>query len=222
MSQSGLSWKRKGGGIVLDGRWMPVVDMHLHTGDWDGMTPRFQARLSGRVPTGFKWSMGPLIDYMLSSDAIISQLDGAGIYGGGVFALYSPHTTGFAANDFTAAKVAENNARLYGFASVRVDQWNEKSAQHLKEFEEAFNKHPELIGIKLAHAHQQMRFDDQRFEPIYEISSRLNKPMYVHSGSSPNPGTRYEPPYADAAYLEWAIAKYPKAVFILGSYRLRQ
>jgi len=203
-------------GIVLEGRWIPVVDVHLHTGSWQGMTPRFQDRLAGRVPNGFKWTMEPLIDYMLSSKAIVKQLNSAGIYAGGVFALYSPHTTGFASNDFTAAKVAEHSDRLYGFASLKVDQWNTMSEENLKAFEEAFAKHPEHVGIKLAHAHLQMRLDDKRFEPIYEISSRLGKPMYLHTGTSPNPGTRYEPPYADPAYLEWAIKKYPKAIFILG------
>jgi predicted TIM-barrel fold metal-dependent hydrolase len=61
-----------------------------------------------------------------------------------------------------------------------------------------------------------MRFDDERFYPIYEIAGRYGKPMYLHTGTSPNPGTRYEPQYADALYLEEAVKMYPKAIFILG------
>ena len=39
-------------------------------------------------------------------------------------------------------------------------------------------------GIKLAHAHQQMRLDDKRFDGIYDISERLGKPLYIHVNQS--------------------------------------
>jgi predicted TIM-barrel fold metal-dependent hydrolase len=52
--------------------------------------------------------------------------------------------------------------------------------------------------------------------PVYELAGRYGKPLYLHSGTSPNPGTRYEPEYADPMYLEEAIKMYPDAVFILG------
>ena len=72
------------------------------------------------------------------------------------------------------------------------------------------------MGVKLAHGHQQFRFDDERYYPIYEIAGRLHKPIYLHTGTSPNPGTRTEPPYADPAFLEDAIRRYPDTIFILG------
>jgi predicted TIM-barrel fold metal-dependent hydrolase len=40
--------------------------------------------------------------------------------------------------------------------------------------------------------------------------------VYLHTGTSPFPGTAQEPPYTDPAYLENAIAAYPGTVFILG------
>jgi predicted TIM-barrel fold metal-dependent hydrolase len=193
-----------------------VIDLHLHTGEWDRMPPAFQERVSERIPTGFKWTAGPFANWMLSIDTILSQLESAGIWGGGLFALYSPHTTGNAPNAYVASRVAEANGRLWGFASIRVDDWNNNSAAELAAFEQSFADHPELVGIKLAHAHQQFRLDDERFYPIYEIAGRLGKPMYLHTGTSPNPGTRYEPEYSDPAYLEEAIQKYPEAIFILG------
>jgi predicted TIM-barrel fold metal-dependent hydrolase len=202
-------------GIQFEGEWIPVIDLHTHTGAWEYMPPGFQNRLSERVPTGFKWSMGPVTDWILSPDNILSQMNGAGIYGAGVFALYSPHTTGLAPNEFVSERVMTNPDRLYGFASIRTDRWNENSAEKLAEFERGVQL-PGMVGVKLAHAHQQMRFDDERFYPIYEIAGRYGKPMYLHTGTSPNPGTRYEPEYADAMYLEEAVQKYPQAVFILG------
>jgi len=202
-------------GVQVDGAWIPVVDVHTHTGEWDQMPPGFQERMAERVPSGFKWMMAPVTDWILESDNILSQMNGAGIYGAGVFALYSPNTTGNAPNLFVAERIAEAPDRLYGFASIRVDNWNNDAAEELAAFEEALQL-PGMVGVKLAHAHQQFRFDDERFYPIYEIAGRLGKPMYLHTGTSPNPGTRYEPEYSDPAYLEEAIQRYPNAIFILG------
>ncbi len=61
-----------------------------------------------------------------------------------------------------------------------------------------------------------MRLDDKRFDGIYDISERLGKPLYIHTGTSPNPYTRMEPPYVDPLYLEESIKKYPGAIFIMG------
>jgi predicted TIM-barrel fold metal-dependent hydrolase len=203
-------------GVEADGQWLPVVDLHTHTGSWEQMPPGFQARLAERVPKGFDWMMAPVTNWMLGSGNIISQMNKAGIYGAGVFALYSPHTTGIASNEFTANKIKGHTDRMYGFASIRVDRWNEDSAEQLAAFEAALTDLPGMIGVKLAHGHQQFRFDDERFYPIYEIAGRLGKPIYLHTGTSPNPGTRFEPPYADPMYLEEAIKRYPDTVFILG------
>ncbi len=202
-------------GIEVDGEWLLVNDLHTHTGTWDMMPPGFQNRLASRAPDAFRWTFGPVTDWLLDPDSIISQMNGAGIYGAGVFALYSPHTTGLAPNDFVSERVMTHPDRLYGFASFRADQWNINSAEQLAELERAVQL-PGMVGIKLAHAHQQLRLDDERIYGVYEISARYGKPMYIHTGSSPNPGTRYEAPYADAAYLEDAIQKYPQAIFILG------
>ncbi len=202
-------------GIDVGERNVAVIDIHLHTGEWDKMPPGFHERLAENVPTGFKWTMGPISDWMLGTDIMLGQLEDAGIYGGGLFALYSPHTTGLAPNEFVAERVAESGGRLWGFASIRWDDLN-NSDEELAAFEQVFADYPQMAGIKLAHAHQQVRLDDERAYPVYEISQRLGKPMYLHTGSSPNPGTRFEPPYSDPAYLEDAIRKYPGAIFILG------
>lgn len=203
-------------GVLVGGERLAVVDVHLHTGRWEDMTPRFQERVSERVPHGFKWVMPWVTSYMLGGNGILRELDKAGISGGGVFGLYSPHSTGLAPNDFVAEQIALDPQRLYGFAGVRVDQWNLDGPKQLAKLESDLTNLPHFVGIKLAHGHQQFRLDDERFYPIYEIAGRLGKPLYLHTGTSPNPGTRSEPPYADAAYLEEAIRRYPAAVFILG------
>ncbi len=202
-------------GVLVNGQRIPVIDMHMHTGTWENTPPGFRHRLTGRVPTGFKWTMGLFMDYNLSGKTILAQLDGAGVSAGGVFALYSPATTGIATNEFVAEQIRINADRLHGFASLRVDDWNNDSAAELARLEAAVQL-PGMRGIKIAHGHQQFRFDDRRFDGIYDICGRRGKPAYLHTGTSPNPGTRYEPPYSDPAYLEGSIQAFPQCVFILG------
>ena len=96
-----------------------------------------------------------------------------------------------------------------------TDVKNDVLEEELKKLEADLIKY-QGKGIKLAHAHQQMRLDDKRFDGIYDISERLGKPLYIHTGTSPNPYTRMEPPYVDPLYLEESIKKYPGAIFIMG------
>lgn len=203
-------------GVVVDGQRLAVVDMHLHTGRWEWTPPRFRERITERIPRGFKWVGEYLTDTWLSGDGILGFLDSAGISAGGVFGLYSPHTTGNAPNEFVAEQIATGPTRLFGFASIRVDQWNVDSDEQLAAFEDALTNLEGIIGVKLAHAHQQFRFDDPRYYEIYEIAGRLGKPIYAHAATSPNPGTRTEPPYTNPYYLEEAIRLYPDTIFILG------
>ncbi len=215
-SLAGCGGKPEAPGVEVDGQRLAVVDVHLHTGRWEWMPPVFQDRLSSRVPRGFKWVTGILSDRWLRGEGLLSQLDDAGIRAAGVFAIYSPHTTGIATNEYVAEQVALNPDRLYGFASLRVDQWNTNGAEQLATLEAALTGLDNMIGVKLAHAHQQFRFDDPRFYGIYEIAGRLGKPIYLHTATSPNPGVRLEPPYTDPYYLEDAIRRYPDTIFILG------
>ena len=203
-------------GVLVNGERLAVVDMHLHTGSWDSMPPDFHSRLKESVPTGFKWTMPFMSDWMLSTGSILGQLDDAGISAAGMFAVYSPHTTGIATNEEVSAFCASSPQRLYGFASLRMDQWNVNGDEWLQKFESDLQNLPHMIGVKLAHAHQQVRFDDERFDGMYEIAGRLGKPIYLHTSGSPNPGIRIEPPYNDPYYLENAIQKYPDTIFILG------
>jgi predicted TIM-barrel fold metal-dependent hydrolase len=64
--------------------------------------------------------------------------------------------------------------------------------------------------------HQQFRLDDPRYFGIYALAQELKKPVYLHTGTSPFPGTAQEPAATDPSYLEPAIAAYPGAIFILG------
>ena len=202
-------------GVEINGERLAVVDMHLHTGTWITKSLRFQQRLLGRIPAERKPAMIRNMDQSQTGQGILATLDEAGISAGGIFAVWSPATTGIATNEFAAEQVAVNPDRLFGFASFRADRWNQNGPEQLRQMEEAIEKYG-MVGIKLAHAHQQFRLDDERFNGVYEIAQRQGTPIYLHTGTSPNPGTRTEAPYCDPAYLEDAIRRYPDVVFILG------
>lgn len=202
-------------GALIDGQRVPVVDMHIHIGQWAMIPPRAQRRNLERMPRPVRAYVVPVFDSLISASGVVSQLDSAEVNLGVVFASFFPHTSGVADNKFVAEQVRLQPKRLVALASLRVDQWNRDSAAQLVELERALTEDG-MIGIKLAPPHAQHRLDDERLYPIYEMAARLRKPLYVHTGTSPFPGTRQEQPYANPAYLETAIAKYPGAVFVLG------
>lgn len=202
-------------GVLVDGQRIPVVDMHIHVGQWAMIPSRAQRRNLERIPRPVRPYVVPFFDDLISAEGIVRELDGGDINVGVLFASFFPHTSGVADNAFVAAQVRKNPKRLIALASLRVDQWNRDSATQLAELERALTRDG-MIGIKLAPAHAQTRLDDERLYPIYELAARLHKPIYLHTGTSPFPGTRQEPPYVNPAYLEAAIARYPGAVFVLG------
>ncbi|HJM70743.1 MAG TPA: amidohydrolase family protein [Gammaproteobacteria bacterium] len=202
-------------GITIDGVKIDTIDMHLHTGTWEALTEPYKERYSERVPKIFRFLIANLLGNGLKTEGILKQMDNAGIQRAGVFAVYSPDTTGIASNEFLYEQIKDQPDRMFGFYSIRTDHWNLDAQQELDKLEKDLVQY-NATGIKLAHAHQQMRLDDKRFDGIYEIAQRLQKPLYIHTGTSPNPYTRMEPPYVDPLYLEDSIKRFPNAKFILG------
>jgi len=202
-------------GVEVAGERLPVIDMHLHPGEWSNTPPSTQEFLAGRFPFPQQLTPEQVADGVLSPEGIASELDKAGIGTGVLFAVYAPRTVGIAANEDVLADLRALPGRFYGLASLRVDRWNQDEEAELQRLRAALGE-PGMIGIKLAHAHQHFRMDDPRYFSIYALASELRKPLYLHTGTSPFPGTAQEPPYTDPAYLEAAIAAHPGATFILG------
>ncbi len=202
-------------GVLVDGQRVPVVDMHIHVGQWAMIPPRAQQRNLERLPRPVRPYVTPLFEELLSARGIVRELDRGDINLGVLFASFFPHTAGIADNGYVAEQVRQNPQRLIALASLRVDQWNRDAGPQLAELERALTEDG-MIGIKLAPAHAQTRLDDERLDAIYQLAARLQKPLYLHTGTSPFPGTRQEPPYVNPAYLESAIARFPGAVFVLG------
>ncbi len=202
-------------GVDYAGVALPAVDMHLHTGEWSLIPPSTQRYLAERFPFPFSLVPADLAESSLSAEGVIGQLDEAGLERGVLFAVYATHSVGIATNEFVISQLETDPSRLYGLASLRVDEWANNEGAELEALEEAL-KHPSMIGIKLAHAHQHFRMDDPDYYSIYALAAELGAPLYLHTGPSPFPGTMSAAPYTDAAYLEEAIASFPDATFILG------
>ena len=202
-------------GIEIEGQRVPVIDMHIHTGEWGSIPESARELIAGNLPFPFNTDPEGVAERVLSADGIADELDAAGISRAGLLAVYAPRSTGVASNEFVAQTVAERPDRFHGLASLRVEDWGTEEAAQLAQLEEALDR-PEMIGIKLAHAHQHFRMDDPAYFSIYEVAERRGAPMYLHTGTSPFPGTTAEAPYTDPAYLEDAIAAHPGAIFILG------
>ena len=202
-------------GVELGGRRVPVIDMHLHPGEWQGVPSATAAFLAGRFPFPFNTDPETLANGILSAEGIAEQLDDGGISRGLLYAVYAPRTVGVAPNSLVIDYLEEMPDRFYGLASLRVDNWREDRDSELSALETALQT-PGMVGVKLAHAHMHFRMDDPDYFGIYEVAGRLQKPVYLHTGTSPFPGTSRDAAYTDPAYLEDAIAAYPDTTFILG------
>ncbi|HNH46242.1 MAG TPA: amidohydrolase family protein [Myxococcota bacterium] len=202
-------------GVEYGEERLPVVDMHLHPGEWELIPPATQAFLTSRFPFPFSLNPEGLAASVLTGEGILGELDKGGIEAGMLFAVYAPRTVGIASNEYVGEQLQVDPQRLYGLASLRVDQWDSDEEAELAGLEDAVDSYG-FVGIKLAHAHQHFRMDDPRYYSIYALAGQRGLPIYLHTGTSPFPGTAQEPAYTDPAYLEEAIALYPDTVFILG------
>ena len=201
-------------GILYRETTINAIDMHLHTGTWDKIGESSQDYLSSRFPFPFGLEPEELVLTTLSSEGVLKELDKGGIEKGFLFSVYAPRSVGVSTNEFVISQI-EKSDRLYGIASLSVEEWEEQKDIQLEKLQKAL-EHPKMIGVKLAHTHQHFRMDDPRYFPIYEIAAQAGAPVYVHTGPSPFPGTNPNQPYTNPLYLESAIEQYPQTQFILG------
>lgn len=202
-------------GVEWDAARLAVVDMHLHPGEWDAIPESTRQFLATRFPFPIGLDAEGAAKGVLSVEGILGEMDKAGLSGAGLFAVYAPRTVGMATNELVIGDVAREPSRLWGLASLRVDNWRADRDAELARLRDALAK-PGMVGIKLAHAHMHFRMDDPAYFPIYQVAADTHKPVYLHTGTSPFPGTSQEAAYTDPAYLEPAIKAYPGAIFILG------
>jgi predicted TIM-barrel fold metal-dependent hydrolase len=202
-------------GVEYRGELLDTLDMHLHIGDWASIPERSQDVIAGNFPFPLGLDAAGTASGVVTGEGVLEQLDGAGIRRGVLFAVYAPRTVGIATNEEALEQIAADPTRLLGLASLRFDHWGTDAQAELDALRAALGE-PGMVGIKLAHAHQHVRFDDPAYFGVYAIAAELDVPVYLHTGLSPFPGTSQEAPYTDAGYLEPAITSFPTVRFILG------
>ena len=96
-------------GLTIQGEFIDVIDMHLHTGTWDALTEPYKERYSERVPKFLRCTMKDLLGSGLTSEGILKQMDKAKIRRAGVLqstALIPQalHQTSFCSNKSMATQ----------------------------------------------------------------------------------------------------------------------
>ena len=207
--------------VLIDGVEVEVVDAHLHTlespGDFNltgkasiiSQIPSFVApyysAISAQSASAYSKNLG-----------ILDQMDWAGVDRAIVLAVYTHHTVGFSTNRFVSSMLrdernvsGDNGPRLLGLASINVDDFDDPDIRaHRLEALESHLESGDFLGIKMAHAHQAIAFDDPIYDGIYEVASRQGVAVLLHTGISPFPGTRTESAFTNPAGLESVIARF--------------
>jgi uncharacterized protein len=108
---------------------------------------------------------------------------------------------------------ADGGPWAWGLASIDADGWTDDLAgERYRALRSYLVQRPDLfVGIKLAHAHQGVRFTDAELQGVYQIASEVGVPVLLHTGLSPFPGTRDDPAYYDPQELAAVITAFDGA-----------
>jgi uncharacterized protein len=215
-------------GVDIGDRTAAVVDMHLHPGDYATMAATGKAFIAASLPPSFQLYAPDLLDRLSDPWAehvgIAEQTTLAGVAHAVLFAVYAPHSTGVLDNEALVAILddprniaADGRPWAWGMASIDFRGWNaDVAGERLGALRDLLLARPgQLIGIKLAHAHQHVRLDDGAYEGVYALAEEAGVPVLLHTGFSPFPGTATDPHYYDPVHFEAVVAKYKDVDFVL-------
>lgn len=206
---------------------MPIVDMHLHPGDYATMADNGKAFIAGNLPPFLRIYAPELLatisDPWTPHIGIADQATRAGVGHGVLFAVYAPRSTGVFSNDALVEILddprniaADGRPWAWGMASIDLSDWTEEvGAARFAALRADLAQHDKLIGIKLAFAHQHVALDDATTREIYAIAQEARVPILHHTGFSPFPGTQSDPRYYDPQYLESMLERYPDVQVVL-------
>ncbi|MBI2391850.1 MAG: amidohydrolase family protein [Deltaproteobacteria bacterium] len=214
-----------------------AVDMHLHPGSYGRIPAATRKMIVSAIPPFTQiYAPGALaaaLDPWAPFVGVRAQTRLAGVDHAVLFAVYTQRTTGWFSNEDLEAVLADpRNVTegglpwAFGLASIdffdgfvrpdgTVDPAIAKS--RLDALSSYFERRRDLfIGIKLAHPHQHVAFDDARFLGVYDVAAKHGVPVYLHTGFSPFEGAKNERAYYDPDGLRNTIENQPKVRFILG------
>lgn len=213
------------------------IDMHLHPGYFGRIPGPTKGFIVGSIPpftqlyapAALAAAIDPWVPFVgIKAQTALAAVDHAVLY-----AVYTQHTTGFFTNEDLEKVLtdprnvaADGLPWAWGFASidyfdgfVKADGTLDEAVAkpRLAALASYFEKRRDLfIGIKLAHAHQAVAFDDARYLGVYDIAAKHDVPVYLHTGFSPFPGAKNERAFYDPEGLRNTIKNLPKVRFVLG------
>jgi len=207
--------------VTINGVDVEVVDAHLHTlespGDFnlDGKASIIRKLPSFTVPY-YSAIAGLIGDPYAPVLGIADQLAWAGVDQAVLLATYTQHTVGFATNRYVEGllwdprNVGDSDSPLFlGMASINLDDFDDPDIRtHRLDALESYLVDPRFVGIKMAHAHQGVAFDDPVLDDLYALAAETGAPLLLHTGISPFPGTKSEAEYTNPSGLENAIERY--------------
>ena len=116
--------------LLYKERAIRAMDVHLHVGIWNQIPDETQTDLATRFPFPFGLEPESLTDQVLTGEGIINELDKAYLDSGFMFAVYAPRSVGVATNEYVISQLKTNPERLFGMASLQVDDWeNQRDVQ---------------------------------------------------------------------------------------------
>ncbi len=206
----------------------PVVDMHLHPGDYATMAMSGKAFVATNLPPFLQPFAPALLDALSDPYAahvgIHAQTALAGVDHAVLFAVYTQHTTGYFTNEALEAALddprnvaADGLPWAWGMASIDFDDWSPEIADaRIAALRSYLVRRPDrFIGIKLAHAHQGVALDDPAYLAVYDLAREVGAPVLLHTGFSPFPGTQTDPAYYDPEHLRAVVEAYADVDFVL-------
>jgi len=213
-----------------------VVDMHLHVGKVETQLASgvafFLSQLPAQSLLTFPSTSGVVVDPYGQHVGIQEHLRAAGVAHGVLLATYTTKTTGYAENRMIegllndSRNVNPDGSRwAWGMASIDFENFENPRIRksRLAALESYFIQRPDLfVGIKLAHAHQAVGFDDPLYLEVYDVAAKFGVPVLLHTGLTPFPNAANEPHFYDPASLEAVITAYDgshgqgRVEFVLG------
>lgn len=229
-----LAGARAEASIVVEGRTIEVIDMHLHPGRYAQVAEAGKPFLVESLPPFARLHAPALFDAILDPwrphVGVRAQTTIAGVDHVVLYAVYTHETSGYFTNSqledvlLDPRNVApDGEPWAWGFASVNFfDGYEAEAAERLAALSSFFAAHPKLFrGIKLAHAHQAVAFDDEKYLGVYDVAAKHGVPVLLHTGFSPFPNTKTDPRYYDPLGLEAVVTSYdgahgmPRVEFVL-------
>ena len=207
--------------VEIDGETYKVIDPHLHVGEVGAVPLNAKKFFTEYLFMGVPYIpaiIGKVTNPYSDHIGIMGNMEIGGIDKGILLAVYTVDTTGYATNSELEGYLTDERNKdengdqvFWGMASMNFKNYDDENIRNsrLAALETYFQQRPDLfIGLKLAHAHQGVAFNETLYQDVYEVAAKYSVPVLLHTGFSPFPGSKDTPEYYDPAYLEDVIAKY--------------